>query len=216
MRIACISDLHGDISFGIEESDILFIAGDICPAYNNPFMSFPGQVKFLSNKFKNWLEDQPIKEIVAIAGNHDWIFQYKHINKIPKLLWHYLEDEEIIINDMKIYGSPWQPYFNDWAFNANDRELEHYWNNIPNDVDILLLHSPPYGILDDIHSIKKDSHIGCKILRKRIFDIKPKYVIFGHAHEEYGIEKIDGITFINASLCNGRNKLTKKPIYLNV
>jgi 3',5'-cyclic AMP phosphodiesterase CpdA len=88
---------------------------------------------------------------------------------------------------VKIYGSPWQPEFFDWAFNLpRGPLLAEKWNAIPNDTDILITHGPPHKILDLTEGDKL--HVGCEELRK-LFDsgsIKPRLHVFGHIHETYG------------------------------
>ena len=215
MQIVAISDMHGKLDFSVPQCDILLIAGDICPAYANCDLSIPMQLDWFKNKFIFWLNKQPAQYVVFIAGNHDWIF-YKKENRIPFLNlhnnWYYLKDSFIMINDLKIYGSPWQLSFNNWAFNRSEEELEKIWNNIPMDTDILLLHSPPYKILDKTILSNYVKHIGSKSLKRRIQQVKPKLVVFGHCHSAYGITEKDGILFINATLLNEQYQIVNKPI----
>ena len=106
-------------------------------------------------EFGNWLRDSPYSAIVIIAGNHDVLFQKKP-EKAKKLLLkhdkiHYLEDTGCRIDGVSFYGTPWQPEFNDgWAFTLNEEEeaLRRKWQNIPTNVQILISHGPPAGILD--------------------------------------------------------------------
>jgi len=57
----------------------------------------------------------------------------------------YLEDSGTVINGIRIWGSPWQPWFCDWAFNVERGELMKYWKLIPTDTDVLMTHGPPIG-----------------------------------------------------------------------
>lgn len=58
----------------------------------------------------------------------------------------YLEDQSVEINGVKIYGSPWQPLYHDWAFQLEKGEqIKRMWDLIPPDVDVLLTHGPPTG-----------------------------------------------------------------------
>ncbi|MCD4802081.1 MAG: hypothetical protein K8R16_03970 [Anaerolineales bacterium] len=50
-------------------------------------------------------------------------------------------------------------------------------------------------------TFQKD-HAGCQDLLDVVKRIKPAIHIFGHIHEDYGINAIDGTTFINASSCD--------------
>lgn len=66
------------------------------------------------------------------------------------------------------------------------------------------------GILDVTDQNEK---VGDEELLKVINDrVRPLYHIFGHIHEGYGVEKKDGTTFINASICTEDYKPTQKPI----
>ena len=70
---------------------------------------------------------------------------------------------------------------------------------------------PPVMILDQSISI----HWGNAPLRKKVMDVKPRYHLFGHAHQDYGIVKQDGIVFSNAALLDDMNRLVRKPRLFN-
>ena len=110
----------------------------------------------------------------------------------------YLEDGEVVIDSIKFYGTPVQKPFNDWAFNRSEAKLAQHWAAIPNDIDVLITHCPPYSIFD--WSIYDKIHTGSPSLYKEVVErIKPKVHIFGHIHDGYGIKVIENTTFINAS-----------------
>ena len=219
--VCCISDMHGNLKFDVPKSDLLLIAGDICPATHDPFESSYTQKDWLENKFNPWLSEQPIKQCVMIAGNHDWIWE-THPRLVPWMNFNccYVEDEIAImtsLHGLKIYGTPVQLPFCEWAFNREERNIQRYWNNIPEGLDILLLHSPPYGILDETHHPKYTSeHIGSKSLLKRIEEVRPKLVVFGHNHGEHGVVERDGIKYINASLVDEEYKMVREPIVIEI
>lgn len=211
IKIAMCSDLHGNIDFEIPEVDLLLIAGDLCPARSFASISINMQIKWLGMEFKHWLKNQPVKEVVYTPGNHDWIWESapKSVPKMPSNS-HYLQDEWIELFGLKIYGTPWQLPFNDWAFNMPEDRLKWYWENIPEDTDILLCHAPPYGIMDQRGG--DDFSIGSKTLLERVMKIKPKMVVFGHNHNKNGVKVINGIKFINCSLLNEDYKMIREPI----
>ena len=64
------------------------------------------------------------------------------------------------------------------------------------DVDILVTHSPPYGILDVSN---KGNYCGSKALLKEVHRIKPKLHLFGHIHEARGNTKINQIIYCNVA-----------------
>jgi hypothetical protein len=131
----------------------------------------------------------------------------------------YLEDEYMGIVDgdepeIKIWGSPWQPEFYNWAFNLPRGEaLKEKWDMIPVDTDILITHGPPFGKLDYVDYSK--INVGCEELLKRVEEIKPKIHVCGHIHGGYGYV-FDGNThFINASILNDRYEFRNKPIIVD-
>lgn len=218
MKICCISDQHGQLDFNVEESDILICAGDALPYHGGgKGMAVIEQEHFIRNKFIPWLEEQPVKDVVLISGNHCWIFELdrKSVPEFPDNV-HYLQDEEIEVQGLRIYGTPQQPIFLDWAFNRTPERLEMFFEKIPKGLDILVSHTAPYGIMDRVDFPSKQGHFGCKILKKKIEEVKPRYVISGHFHNCYGVERIDDITFVNCSLVDEEYIMNKKPIYLEL
>jgi hypothetical protein len=127
---------------------------------------------------------------------------------------HYLEDSGIEIAGVKFWGSPWQPEFYDWAFNLpRGQALADKWALIPDDIDVLITHGPPLGILDQVIT---GDHVGCADLLEAVQLIKPKVHIFGHIHEGYGRIEQNGTVFINASVCTARYRPINPPIVVEV
>ena len=126
-KITCCSDFHGLLTFEIEPCDLLLIAGDLLPAYHDKFLSTNLQIDWIENEFKPWLKSQPVKETVFCAGNHDWLGEIdnSYFRKIGKKV-HYLEDEEITIQGIRIYGTPQTIEFNDWAFGKSEESIENW------------------------------------------------------------------------------------------
>jgi Icc-related predicted phosphoesterase len=123
-----------------------------------------------------------------------------------------LFDNDVTIDGIKFYGSPWQPEFHDWAFNLpRGEELAAKWEKIPDDVDILITHSPAYGILD---YAPIGGHVGCEELYRKIAEVKPKIHVCGHIHDGYGQKTMGGIEFLNASVLNDRYEHAHKPIVM--
>lgn len=113
----------------------------------------------------------------------------------------YLEDKMVEIYGLKIYGSPWQPEFCNWAFNVpRGVQCLNKWDLIPDAVDVLITHTPPVGHGDLCCS---GVRAGCVELLTTVQKrVKPKYHIFGHIHEGYGVTSDGKIIFINASTCD--------------
>lgn len=191
MKIACLSDLHGYLP-DIPECDLLLLAGDYAPHREKEY-----QKRFFNEYFAPWLATQSKKrEIIGVAGNHDFAFQlYPYV--LPPLDWTYLQDYGTEFNGLKIWGSPWQPWFYNWAFNAYEPDLREKWELIPEDTDILLLHGPPHGYGDFTEN--GWLHTGSPSLTERIAHIKPKLVVCGHIHEGRGSYQLGETTIVNAS-----------------
>lgn len=210
MQITFISDTHGkheELTKDLSGGPILIHCGDV----SNRGASWE------IRDFLEWFTKLPYTHKIFIAGNHDFHFE-KPITKnevlIPNNI-HYLQDNHVIIEGIKIYGTPWQPWFFDWAFNLprNGKEIKEKCDQIPLDTDILITHAPPKGILDRV--IRGYEHVGCEILRNRILDVKPKINCFGHIHESYGLEIINDITYVNASSLDHRYDYVNKPIVID-
>ena len=165
--------------------------------------------------FDRWLGTLPHPRKVVIAGNHDWGFERTPV-KARSLLQHatYLEDELVTVDGVRIWGSPWQPWFYDWAFNLpRGPQIAAKWAMIPEGVDVLMTHGPPAGILD---RTKNGEHVGCEDLRRELLRVRPKVHVFGHIHEGYGTLEQDGVRFVNASNCSERYRAVQAPIVFDL
>lgn len=192
MKICSISDLHSNFALKTSEADVLTISGDL---------TYKGSLIELSNA-RHWLKEQPQKYKVIIAGNHDFCFENKNREEARHILSgdgiFYLQDESVVLDGVKFYGSPWQPWFYDWAFNLyRGKALKEKWDLIPDDVDVLLTHGPPYGYGD---LTMRGEAVGCQDLLEAIKKKKPRYHLFGHIHENFGEWDLDGIKLINCNV----------------
>ncbi|MFP4135324.1 MAG: metallophosphatase domain-containing protein [Halothece sp.] len=196
MKIVVISDTHNRYQeLTIPECDVLIHAGDI---------SHAGEIQILDD-FVKWARSQRVKETVFIGGNHDSTLQtstyiQEQINSLPDI--HYLEDSELKLFGFKFYGSPWQPRYKDMAFNLdrNSNELDQAWQKIPEDVDVLITHTPPYGILDKLEDERGGFNAGCERLADRLKQVPAKIHAFGHVHEARGVRCEKNTTYVNASV----------------
>lgn len=210
MKICCIADQHGHFP-DIEPCDLLIIAGDMVDAFRN---DYDGMMKWYDFDFRHWLRDLPAGEIVGVAGNHDFMYEREpeHMKALD-LPWIYLEDEPYKYMNYNIWGSPWQRVFGNWAFNDydDDNGLGRRFNRIPLDTDILITHSPPYGIGDKTF---QGENVGSHVLRRRVNEVKPTLHVFGHIHPARGFYNFNRQTQVNASylLYDG----PEEPIYLSL
>lgn len=215
MRLTLISDTHGrhTLMRPLPEGDTLIHAGD----------SLNWGTLDELRQFCYWFKKQPHKNKILIAGNHDWCFEKKP-EESRKIVEDagiiYLQDEAVVIDGIKFYGSPWQPEFCDWAFNLKRRGevLFNKWAAIPERTDVLITHGPPMGILD---LTPRGEAVGCELLREKIeslwTDKEKRHIhVFGHIHNGYGIETIYPNIFVNASSCNEEYEPMNEPVSLGI
>ena len=217
VRITCISDTHtkhNKLNGFLPGGDILLCAGDI---------SSRGYIHELEDFFEWYNNINNYDTKVFIAGNHDFGFQ-DDAEKIKGLLTgyktiDYLQDDWMEVGEdieklVKIWGSPWQPEFHNWAFNLpRGKKIMEKWNLIPNDVDILVTHGPAHGKLDYVPY--DGLNVGCEDLLQKIQEIKPKIHVSGHIHSGRGVVFSEGTLYVNASVLNDRYEFRNKPITID-
>jgi Icc-related predicted phosphoesterase len=206
MKICCISDTHGSHEkVRVPPCDVLVHTGDI---------TWTGELHILDS-FADWARDKA-ERVVVIAGNHDWCFANRDRAFALDIMrgLDYLQDSWTTIRGLKFWGSPWQPAFNDWAFNlARGPDIAAKWALIPNDTNVLLTHGPPYGILDEA----RGQPLGCRDLRMRHGGLDDlKLHAFGHIHEGYGRAWRQGVQLVNGSICTGSYAPTNEPIVVDL
>jgi Icc-related predicted phosphoesterase len=214
MIITFISDTHTKHRYcelDLPGGDLLIHAGDLMNSGHDENDVW---------EFLDWFDKQEqYKSHVFIAGNHDRFFENKPdetkniLREYPYLT--YLQDHTHTIDGVKIYGSPWQPEFYNWAFNLprNGVELQEKWSNIPNDTEILITHGPPWEYLDV--TPYGNLNVGCELLRVRVDELKPKIHVFGHVHSGYGYYYNGHTHFINAAVLNERYNYENKPLTID-
>lgn len=212
MKIVCISDTHDQnllTKFIVPDGDILIHAGDLC-AVGDELDRFEKMGKYLARL--------PHLVKLYVPGNHDRM-AYSDPDAISQIMKshgvHTLFADQKDVYGLKIWGSGWlQPTaFAKRAEYAGD--FVEFVERCPENIDILVTHQPPYGILD--YSRVTGEHIGSTVLYWQIMRrIRPKVHIFGHNHSGHGVQEIDGIKFVNAALCDDENKPYAQPIVIEV
>ena len=202
MKIWHISDTHENHNQLIipPDVDMIIHSGD---ESNSPNIQNIQECR----SFLEWYSQLPIKYKILVAGNHSTAIANKWItrNEIEAYGIIYLEHEYTEIEGIKIFGSPYTPTFGNWSFMKSRQTINRLWDTVTEQVDILVLHGPPKGILD--LSYDRDGKLekcGDNSLYKLIKRIQPRLVCFGHIHDNednYNQGQVlrDGVMYSNGS-----------------
>jgi len=206
MRLVCVSDTHGLIpEHAVPEGDVLLHAGDLTTR---------GSLEEIERAHA-WLASLPHAQKILIAGNHDWAFE-REPAAARRLVRDvtYLQYAETVIEGVRFWGSPWQPWFCDWAFNLErGAEIGAKWSLIPAGIDVLITHGPPAGHGDRTF---RGEAVGCEDLLQAVARVQPALHVFGHIHEGHGMTTNGTTTFLNASICDVRYRPVHPPLVFDV
>jgi predicted phosphohydrolase len=165
--VFAFADTHGQhrrVAIPADVETAIF-AGDACNAGNHAQL-----VDFFA-----WFSALPTKNKLFMPGNHELPFELA-----PKLAKDmvpssviFLENEGVIIDGVRFYSLPARP----WMYKAL---------YLPSDVDVLVTHGAPMGIMD--------GGLGCSTLRKLVALARPQNHIFGHVHQTGGQSLKEGCT----------------------
>lgn len=188
MRIIHLSDTHNQhhLLTDLPTADVVVHSGDF---------SFAGTEKE-AEEFFRWFQSLPYRYKVFIAGNHDNYMYGIELGELSKDCF-YLYNSGVEIEGVRLYGVPM--FMEDIMSGSYDEQIKR----IPSDTDIVITHQPPYGILD----VAGNVHYGSKVLLEVIADIRPRYHLFGHIHDAYGMSKNKNTFFSNASIVNNHYQL---------
>jgi Icc-related predicted phosphoesterase len=215
INVTLLSDTH------TKERNVLVNGGDLI-LHSGDVMNSGYDWEDLYD-FLTWFSELPYKMKVFTPGNHD-----RYIEDKPFDAWKMIRefndkgvicliDDFVEFEGLKIYGSPWQPEFYNWAYNLprNGWEIEQKWKDIPDDTDILLTHGPAWGILDTVVN-RRDFNLGCEMLAKRLETLHPLIHNCGHIHTGYGYVEKNGTHFFNSSILDERYRHNQKPFDITI
>lgn len=179
---------------------------------------------------------------IVTGGNHDFDLddRFENVTNKQQILAYmeqagitYLEHEPYQLPEafggFKLFVSPYAPVHLGGAFMPRNLARKYglqrmsstiimtmlvaYWENIPQDTEILVTHTPPYGYHD---RTSRGMHVGCKALLHKIEAIRPRVCIFGHIHESHGWSQENGILMINACICDRRYRASQRPVIFDL
>lgn len=192
MKILHLSDTHNchHRLRDLPEADVVVHSGDFCMVGSEQ-----EAIDFL-----NWFCDLPYKHKIFICGNHDDCLYGANIDGLDNNV-HYLCNSGIEIDGVKFYGIPM--FMGDCI---TDRQSRNY-ANVPTDTDILITHSPAFGILDFDYGI----NYGSEDLLTAVSEVNPRIHLFGHIHKQHGITIIGTTTFSNGAIMNENYSILNHP-----
>lgn len=183
MKILHLSDTHGCHRRlrDLPEADVVVHSGD--------FTMTGSEAEAID--FMSWFCDLPYHHKIFICGNHDDCLYGANIDGLDANV-HYLCNSGIDIDGIKFYGVPM--YMGDCV---TDRQSRNY-ARIPDDTDVLITHSPAYGILDFDDGI----NYGSEELLDRLSTLNLKAHLFGHIHAQHGLTEQNGVIYSNGAIMN--------------
>jgi Icc-related predicted phosphoesterase len=202
MELTIISDTHGaQEKLGCLSGDVLIHCGDMFNMFSQSDNEF--------EKMDEWFGKQDFDLILCIGGNHDFKLEERSkFDNQPFKNAVYLEGAGYQYGGYNFFGAPWVPELHGQAFYNDENGLVEKWSDIPKNVDILITHTPPAGILD---VSSRGLTLGCHFLTAAIERCRPIVHCFGHVHASSGVHKANGITYVNAALANSRYELSRQP-----
>ena len=238
MRILCISDTHNkhqDLNQYLSK-EIIEKNGVDTIIHSGDFTN-DGTYDEVED-FVSWFCELPIRNKVLIAGNHERALDNFSIDKDGKFVGaseesdkcinlilnahvekklYYLENDTAVIDGLKFFGSPHTRRSNYYstavAFQYNDVILSKIWESIPTDTDVLVTHTPPFGIMDEY---SKTNHGSESLLEAVKHRVKPVLHVFGHVHARYGSVTIDNTMFVNAALVSNKKNIKHPPHLIDI
>lgn len=192
MKILHLSDTHNchHRLRDLPEADVVVHSGDFCMVGTEQ-----EAIDFL-----NWFCDLPYEHKIFICGNHDDCLYGANIDGLDNNV-NYLCNSGIEIDGVKFYGV--SMFLEDCI---TDRQSRNY-ANIPDDTDVLITHSPAYGILDYDDGI----NYGSEVLLQVVTSVNPRIHLFGHIHKQHGRTTIGTTTFSNGAIMNDNYSILNHP-----
>lgn len=197
-----VSDIHC-YDINTPPAEVLICCGDMTLKGNQAELEW----------FDSWLQKQPQRIKLYVPGNHDlmtWEEPERARNIVKSA--HWLVDSGVDIDNLHFYGSPWThpAHSTNWAFPLKREDSEEHWSKLPGKIDVLITHSPPFGILDKHYF--SGINLGDRALREAVHRLSPPIHCYGHVHEGYGVEWSSHNTyFVNASICNESYRPLNRP-----
>lgn len=161
MRIVCISDtyeLHRQLT--VPPGDLLIHAGGFTFYSKRPWMY---------RHFDLWLGELPHRHKVVIPGNHEYQLEEPGERSVITNAT-LLVDSSVTIEGLRIWGSPVTPSYGGAFGMSRAPDRRRHWARIPEGLDILIAHGPPFGLLN--HSPGSERRDGCPELLEGVLEVQ--------------------------------------------
>ncbi len=167
--------------------------------------------------FNDWLGELPHRFKLLVPGNHDFWLEADASRRSLLSNATVLINESMDIEGLRFWGSPVTPLYGGAFGRSSVEDRRRLYASIPKDVDVLITHGPPLGILDV--SPGSDYHQGDPVLLDAVQRVRPKLHVFGHVHLDKRSPRIletPHTVFVNAALLGPDGDIDKTPIVLRM
>ena len=173
---------------------ILALADEECPALWDYYI--PGRLKGydliiscgdLKPSYLSFIVTMANVPVLYVHGNHDTRYE-----RTPPEGCDSIEDQLIVYKGLRILGLGGCYRYRPGPHQYSEREMRRrIWKlrrklRKHGGVDIVVTHAPPRGVGD----AEDLPHRGFEALLELIDQYHPKYLLHGHVHMSYGVEKI--------------------------
>ena len=184
-KIIAISDIHSNLNLlkpiQYKKADFLLVAGDLTN------IGLKTELQEVLDGIENL---EGIKHKIVVLGNHDSSNNYNNRGMSDEVAYtwckrhypniHFLHNEIVEIEGVKIYGTPYVSEFCGWGFQYNTSNRDEL--TIPKEnVDIIICHEPPSSL--ELSYIEGVGDLGNIKLRNYLEDNKCGVLVCGHIHE---------------------------------
>lgn len=191
MRVACLSDLHGELPevARFDTAEAIILAGDIGPDR--------WQDNWLNNAFTRWCHEVQVP-VHLTWGNHDFPHTCKFLRQPANLFVHVAQS--ITLGGERVWFSPYVPTIEGgsraWAWCANEAQLADLYRQVPHATTVIVSHGPPRGA-GDLSQRGRCGSLALARAVKRLPNLR--HVICGHIHEDFGTHKLGRVLVHNVS-----------------